>query len=112
MVGVGTGILIRGHVMKPYAERFYSSTAWQQVRNAYRKSQRNLCEVCLANGIIKSCEIVHHKVELTPDNISDPMVSLNWNNLQCVCRDCHARLHGKADRRYMIDDCGRVIALE
>lgn len=95
--------------MKPYAERFYSSKAWQHTRAAYRKSRRNLCEVCLSNGLISPCEIVHHKIEVTPDNIDDPNITLNWDNLQCVCRDCHAKIHDKLGRRYKFDEMGRVV---
>ena len=98
--------------MKPYAEKFYKSKSWQKVRNAYMRSQRSLCEICLANGIIKPCEIVHHKIEITPDNINDPTVTLNWNNLQCVCRDCHAKIHDRSGRRYIIGEDGRVMAYE
>ena len=37
------------------------------------------------------------------------LVMLNWGNLQLVCRDCHAELHsGRGDRRYTIDEFGRV----
>lgn len=94
--------------MKPYAEKFYKSKAWQKTREAYWQSKQGLCEICLAKGIIKPCEIVHHKTELTPDNISDPAITLNWDNLQAVCRDCHAQIHTKTKKRYTIDDCGRV----
>lgn len=95
--------------MKEFARTFYSSKAWQRTRKAYAKSKRNLCELCLEKGLYKPCEIVHHKIELTPDNVSNPEVTLDWNNLQCVCRDCHASIHDRRQRRYVIDDLGRVI---
>lgn len=38
-------------------------------------------------------EIVHHKTELTPRNIDDPMITLNEDNLETVCRTCHAIIH-------------------
>ena len=96
--------------MKDYAERFYSSPAWQRTRQAYRKSRGDLCEICLAKGFYTPCDIVHHKIELTPKNIDDPNVSLNWDNLQCVCRCCHAEIHHRHQRRYKVDESGRVIA--
>ena len=95
-------------IMKPYAEKFYSSKAWKNTRAAYAKSKRNLCELCLDKGLYKPCEIVHHKVELTPDNIDNPDITLNWQNLQCVCRDCHAMIHDRRNLRYKIDEFGRV----
>ena len=66
--------------MKPYAEKFYKSKSWQKVRNAYMRSQRSLCEICLANGIIKPCEIVHHKIPLDESNYQDAAISLNPKN--------------------------------
>ena len=96
--------------MKDYARQFYSSKAWQRTRAAYAKSKRNLCEVCLAKGIITPAEIVHHKVQITPDNITDPTVTLNWNNLQCVCRECHASIHDRTNKRWKVDELGRVSA--
>lgn len=98
--------------MKPYAREFYSSKAWKDTRTAYAKSKRNLCEICLSKGIIKSGVIVHHKVHLDPDNINDPNITLNWNNLQLVCRDCHAAIHDQRQRRYKLDEMGRVIFLD
>lgn len=95
--------------MKDYAKTFYKSQAWKDTRNAYAKSKGNLCEVCLAKGIYRSGEIVHHKIHLTPENIADPSVSLNWDNLQLVCRDCHAQMHDNKQRRYKLDELGRVI---
>ena len=98
--------------MKPFAKEFYSSGAWKNTREAYAKSKHNLCEICSAKGLIKPGEIVHHKVQLTPENINDPNITLNWNNLQLVCRDCHANIHDSRKRRYKIDEYGRVICRE
>lgn len=98
--------------MKDFARSFYSSKAWQHTRAAYSKSRHNLCEICLAKGLIKPSEIVHHKIILTPENINDPNVTLNWDNLECVCRDCHAAIHDRRRRRYKFDDFGRLIVRE
>ena len=95
--------------MKDFARSFYSSKAWQHTRTAYAKSKGNLCEVCLAKGLFNPAEIVHHKIELTPANINDPSITLDWNNLQCVCRECHADIHDRRQRRYRFDELGRVV---
>ena len=100
-----------GNSVKEFARKFYSSKAWKNTRAAYAKSRRNLCELCLEKGLLVPCEIVHHKVELTPENIDNPDVTLNWNNLQCVCRDCHAMIHDRRNLRYKIDELGRVTPL-
>lgn len=94
--------------MKDYAKTFYSSKAWKDTRAAYAKSKGGLCEICLSKGIYKAGEIVHHKCHISPDNVNDPSVTLNWDNLQLVCRDCHAMEHDQRKRRYRIDEMGRV----
>ena len=95
--------------MKEYAEQFYSSKAWQKTRNAYWQYRQGLCEICLSKGIIKPGVIVHHKTHIDPANIHDRAITLAWDNLQLVCRDCHAAIHDKRQRRYKIDEMGRVI---
>lgn len=95
--------------MKDYATTFYSSTAWKNTRTAYAKSKGNLCESCLERGLFAPGEIVHHKTHITPQNINDPNITLNWNNLRLVCRECHAAEHEQRKRRYRFDEAGKVI---
>ena len=97
--------------MKDFAETFYNSKAWKDCRQAYRKAKGGLCERCLAAGIVEAGVIVHHKIELTPANIDRPEITLNFDNLQLLCRACHAEAHGARQRRYKIDTDGRVSAL-
>lgn len=92
---------------KDFSKKFYHSGAWAQVRKAYFSKAGGLCEICLAQGKITQGEIVHHKKELTPNNINDPRVSLSFDNLQLVCRDCHMKLHENR-RRYIIGADGSV----
>lgn len=94
--------------MQPWAESFYKSKAWQRCRAAAWKRDAGLCVDCLKAGRITSAEEVHHIIELTPDNISDPNVSLNLNNLISLCRECHKARHGARPRRYTVDEFGRV----
>lgn len=96
--------------MQEYAEYFYSSKAWQDTRDAYKKSVGGLCERCKQRGVITAGELVHHIKHITPDNINDPNITLNWSNLMCVCRDCHGELHAGTDKRYAVDELGRVMA--
>lgn len=96
--------------MKEFAKRFYKSKAWKDTRKAYAASVGGLCEDCLARGLYKAGEIVHHRQVLTPENISDPSVTLAWDNLKLVCRDCHAKEHGNT-KRYKVDEFGKVIVV-
>lgn len=94
---------------RDFAKAFYKTKAWRDCRDAYIHSVGGLCEDCLSKGIYKTGDIVHHVVILSPDNINDPSITLSWNNLKYVCRQCHADEHKRNDnRRYSIDDNGNV----
>ena len=95
--------------MSEFNNPFYKTVAWKRCREAYAKSVGGLCERCLAKGMYVPGEIVHHKVHLTPKNITDPNVSLNWDNLELVCRKCHGDEHQRLKKRYTIDEHGRVL---
>lgn len=92
---------------------FYNSMAWQKTSRAYKQSVGGLCECCMAKGLVTPAEIVHHKQPLTDDNISDLSISLSWDNLQALCRQCHAEAHEemyrqRTKRRYKVDKFGKV----
>ena len=94
---------------KDYAEQFYSSTEWKAVREAYKHQKSYLCEKCGRAGVI-----VHHIKHITPDNINDPEVTLNPDNLCLLCRKCHSKVHSQeqAGIRYFIDPDGKVMITE
>ena len=96
---------------RAFAKQFYSSKAWQDCREGYAAYRGHLCEDCLKRGLYTPGEIVHHIEELTPTNITDPRISLNWNNLRLVCRECHFKEHDKRikDRRYTFGSNGEVL---
>lgn len=96
--------------MKPFAKSFYTSIQWKNTREAYKASVGGLCEVCWAKGIVTPGEIVHHKIPLTQENITDESIALGWDNLQLVCRQCHADIHESREKRYTVDEWGHVIA--
>ena len=97
--------------MKDWAKPFYKSAAWKSCRAAYMQQVGGLCENCLAQGRYTPAEIVHHIVEITPENIADPEVTLSFGNLRAVCRECHAVEHGSRQKRYKLDELGRVTAI-
>lgn len=74
--------------MKPYAKKFYNSSAWKKCRNAFFQSKYGLCARCAGPG-----KIVHHLKYITPDNINDPEITLNFSNLELLCQDCHNKEH-------------------
>lgn len=94
--------------MRDFARSFYLSQAWKNTRQAYKKSVGGLCERCLAKGLYKAGEIVHHKIHITPDNIDKTDILLDWNNLELVCRECHAEEHQRITKRFFVDENGKV----
>lgn len=72
------------------AKKFYRSKSWRNTRNAYMVSVFSLCERC---G--QPADIVHHKIYIDIDNINNPDVTLDWNNLEAVCIKCHNQEHFK-----------------
>ena len=96
--------------MQDYSAAFYNSKAWKDCRDSYRKRAGGLCERCKAKGIIKAGEVVHHKQHINPVNIQDPTITLSFDNLELLCRDCHAEAHKRVQRRYKADKYGRITA--
>lgn len=76
--------------MKEWAKCLYQSTAWRKCREKFLKSKFNLCERC---G--NAAKIAHHKKYLTPKNINNPNITLNWDNLEALCQECHNKEHNK-----------------
>jgi len=77
---------------KEYAKDFYNSVRWRFVAQGYRKSQNELCERCGSFAVI-----VHHKNHITPENIHDVNITLNWENLEALCMDCHNKEHASSE---------------
>ena len=89
-----------------FARQFYMSWPWIKCARSYKQSKGGLCERCWSKGIVSVGEEVHHKVKLTPENINDPDVSLNWNNLELLCKKCHLEEH--RGTRWRTDALGHV----
>lgn len=96
--------------MKQFAKSFYFSQAWKQCRRQVFKQRHGLCERCLALGLYAPGEIVHHKTPLTPDNIHDENITLNPDNLELLCRECHEKAHGAKNFRYSVRPDGTITA--
>ena len=89
-----------------FAAVFYTTRAWRKCRAAYAQSKGGLCERCWSKGLIVPGKEVHHKIRLTPYNLNDPNIALNWENLELLCDDCHKEEHSKT--RWRADELGHV----
>lgn len=74
--------------MQEFARKFYLSKAWRNTREYIYKRDMGLCVRCGRPG-----KIVHHKIHLTPQNINDLAITLSEDNLELLCRECHAIEH-------------------
>ena len=93
--------------MQDFAKSFYSSPAWKKTRKYIFLRDSGLCVRCGAHG-----DIVHHIIPLTPENIDDESITLDENNLELVCRNCHAVIHEgtlATGDGLMFDDQGNII---
>ena len=92
---------------KEFSRKFYNTQLWIKTAKAYKQSQFGLCEKCENPG-----EEVHHIIALTPENINDTNITLNWDNLMLLCRSCHELIEEKAKATVdgiRFDDSGQVV---
>lgn len=81
--------------MAKYAvlKSFYASQAWIQLRLNLINERGITCEHC-RQPVTRTKDLTgHHKVELTPENVHDHMISLNPQLIELICFDCHNKEH-------------------
>ena len=95
---------------REFARQFYKSAAWQHARELALIRDKGLCQ---GPGCMMPAQEVHHVIELTPENINDPTVAINVDNLTCLCRDCHMKIHKAKDEnaRYIFDENGMPVVI-
>ena len=95
-----------------WAQSFYGSAQWKKCRQGYISYKGGLCERCLSKGLVVPGNHVHHKMYLTPENITNPAISLNWSNLELLCEKCHEDVHNgpHSKKRMTIGKDGKVTA--
>lgn len=80
---------------REFAKAFYNSTKWKMCRKAYIEHRK-----AIDGGMCETCHeipgyIVHHKEELTPENINDSDIALSFQNLKFDCHVCHQKENSK-----------------
>lgn len=73
------------------------------------QSKHYICERC---G--KTAVICHHKRYISPKNINNPEITLNWSNLEALCLDCHNKEHFKTSGTVdglTFDDDGNLVKI-
>lgn len=102
-----------------FAKSFYNSKAWKECRASFIAER-----IAIDGGLCMTCGavtgnlgyIVHHNnVWLTPENINNPEVSLNHDNLKYDCLTCHnqEKENEEAEQpRYYFGENGEVILIK
>lgn len=71
---------------------FYCRKDYLDLAQACKIKSGGVCANC--GGVFDISELrPHHKVELTLDNIDDVNVTLNPDNIEVLCHDCHNAAH-------------------
>lgn len=70
---------------------FYNTTAWKHLRRQVLEEQHHECQLCRAEGKMVPADTVHHVKEVK----EHPELALDKNNLMCLCRECHEKIHGR-----------------
>ena len=96
--------------MQKFAEKFYKGGAWKRCRKAFVDER-----ISVDGGVCQVCEkrlgkIVHHIEWLTPENINNPEIALNFKNLEFVCETCHNAIKDpkKSKKRYQFSSDGTL----
>lgn len=77
----------------PEIDAFYSTWQWRKCKDAFLVSKNHLCEICMSRGLIEPATQVHHRIHITPENLNDPNITLNHDNLMALCDECHREQH-------------------
>ncbi len=72
---------------------FYTSKAWRDLSYMLKVQRGGKCERCGDIMLDWSKLIGHHKVELTEQNVDIPAISLNPDQIEVICCNCHNEEH-------------------
>ena len=78
-------------------QRLLNSKRWKQLRQ-WKLQQNPLCELCEAEGFVRSAIDVHHKIPVESARTPQEMEQLCFtpSNLQALCISCHSKVHREA----------------
>lgn len=93
---------------KIFAEAFYHSKQWKAVRREVLRRDHYTCHDCYARA-----SEVHHVIELDTENINDPKIALNPDNLMSLCWSCHQKITkgytGAVIEGYIFNEDGQMV---
>lgn len=95
---------------REFSKKFYNSKQWINCRKSFISYR-----ITIDGGMCQHCKnelgyIVDHIEEITPDNINNPDITLNHNNLQYLCLVCHNKktFGREVESNYYFDEDGQI----
>ena len=92
---------------KEFAKQFYASKEWKATRKAILRRDLYTCADCMGRA-----NEVHHKIELTPENIRNDLIRVGADNLMSLCHRCHTQRTLRnldTDIGYYFDEDGQIV---
>lgn len=104
-------------------KEFYNSKLWKNVKKSIWLKQNLLCNRChrpvYVDGISeytpkenRRTGIVHHKIYLDNSNVYNDEITINEDNLEGLCKECHEKEHHQdvsVRRGYEFDEYGNIV---
>lgn len=109
---------------RDFSKHVYHSARWAHLQQVAMQRPNTttgycpsgMCERCYQHGSLVPAKLVHHIKPISPENVNDPSITLNLDNLMRLCQDCHAAVHSSnpdvRPARYAFDESGNLIKLE
>ena len=72
-------------------DKRYKTYRWQKLRKEILIKYNNECQLCKKQGKVSKGDVVHH----IKDSEEYPELMYDADNLICLCRTCHEKLHGR-----------------
>ena len=100
---------------KKFAEKIYGSQKWKRLRKQIAESNFYICQMC-GRPFSSDDIIIHHITHINQNNVDNPQITFNQDNLICVCRSCHAKIHRddyrkRRGRNILFDADGNIIGI-
>lgn len=86
-------------------KQFYGRKDWRDLSYTLKIARGGKCERCGFTAVEKEDWkklIGHHKTELTEANVSNPTISLNPDEVEIICMDCHNKEHRRFGYRKQV----------
>lgn len=73
--------------------QFYTSKVWRDLAYSLKIQAYGKCQRCGKQVLDFKYLIAHHKENITEENINNIKISLDPNNIEIICHDCHNKEH-------------------